>query len=145
MTALREHRRDRSQSTPAGAGPNACQLVLWRLLALVAHTMRPSADHARWSTALNGYARRHPVRGATYVAAAWLGAFLVIELMAVAVEVLLASLHLRPRGAADFVSTLLAIFGLLALWCALGRWLRRLVVARMTRWRSGVPYSPTST
>jgi hypothetical protein len=101
-----EHRHDPSQSTPA-SGPNAWQLVLWRLLALVAHAMRRSADNTRWSTALNGYVRRHPVRGAAYVAAAWFGAFLVIEFMALPVVVLLESLHFRPRGAGDFGATVL--------------------------------------
>ena len=136
ITVLSEHQRDRSRSAPAGSDPNAWQLVLWRLLALVAHAMRPSADNTRWSTALSGYVRRHPVRGAAYVAAAWFGAFLVIELMMLPVVVLLESLHFRPRGAADFGSTLLALCAVFALWFAAGRWLRHVVAARVNRWRT---------
>jgi hypothetical protein len=115
--------------------------VLWRFLGLVAHGMRASTRDERWSLALNGYLRRHPLRGAGYVVAAWVGALLVIELMALPAVVLLESLHVRPRSAADVGATMLALFGVLALWCALGRWLRRLVVVRVNRWRS----APTST
>jgi hypothetical protein len=135
MTALREHRRHWSQSTPAGADPTAWQLVLWRLLALIAHAMRASADDEHWRRALHDYRRRHPLRAAAYLVAAWVGALLAIEFLALPVVVLLQSLHLRPRGAADFGVTIVAMCGLFALWCAAGRWLRAVVLARVNRWQ----------
>jgi hypothetical protein len=69
------------------------------------------------------------------VVAAWLGALLVIELMALPVVVLLESLHLPARSAADVGATMLALVGVFALWFAAGRWLRHVVAARVNRWR----------
>jgi hypothetical protein len=136
MTALSEHQRDGSRSAPAGSGPNAGQLVRWRFLALVAHLIRPSAPDARSNMALNRYLRRHPFRGAAYAVAAWTAALLVIAPVVLPATWLLEGLHLRPRGAADFVVTVLAVCGLLALWFAAGRWLRHVVAARVNRWRT---------
>jgi hypothetical protein len=121
---------------PAGARPAAWQLVLWRLLAFVAHMMRPAAPDARANMALNRYLRRHPFREAAYAVAAWTAALLVIAPVVLPATWLLESLHLRPRGAADFVVTVLAVCGLLALWFAVGRWLRHVVAARVNRWRT---------
>jgi hypothetical protein len=136
MTALSEHQRDGSRSAPAGSGPNAWQLVLWRFLALVAHLMRPSAPDERSSMALNGYLRRHPLRGAAYGVAAWTAALLVIAPVVLPAMLLLEGLHLRPRGAADFGVTWLAVCGVCALWFAAARWLRHVVAARVNRWRT---------
>jgi hypothetical protein len=134
MTALSEHRHDPSQSTPAGSGPNAWQLVLWRFLAVVAST-----PDDRSSVAFNGYRRRHPFRWAVYVVAALVGVFLAFEVVAVLVAAALESLPIRPRSAADFGLTMLALFGIFALWSAAGRWLRHVVTARVNRWRTGRP------
>jgi hypothetical protein len=136
MTAPSACQRDGSRLAPAGSGPNAWQLVLWRLLAFVGHLMRPSAPEERSNMALNRYLRRHPFRCAAYAVAAFAGALLVMELMALPAMLLLESLHLRPRGAADFVVTVLAVCGLLALWSAAGRWLRHVVAGRVNRWRT---------
>lgn len=86
---------------PAGARPTAWQLVLWRLLAFVAHMMRPGAPDARSNMALNRYLRRHPFRGVAYGVAAWTAALLVIATVVLPATWLLERLHLRPRGAAD--------------------------------------------
>jgi hypothetical protein len=86
--------------------------------------------------ALNRYLRRHPLRGAAYGIAAWTAALLVIAPVVLPATWLLERLHLRPRGAADFVVTVLAVCGLLALWFAVGRWLRHVVAARVNRWRT---------
>jgi hypothetical protein len=98
--------------------------------------MRPSASDARWSMALKPYLRRHPFRGAAYAVAAWTAAVLPIVLIALPAVVLLESLHLRPRSAADFSVTILALCGLFALWFAAGRRLRYFVAARVNRWRT---------
>jgi hypothetical protein len=124
---------------PAGARPAAWQLVLWRFLALVAHLMRPSTADARSNTELYRYLRRHPLRGAAYAVAAWTAAVLPFVLVTLPAMLLLERLHLRPRGAADFGVTVLAVCGLLALWFAVGRWLRHVVAARVDRWRTGRP------
>jgi hypothetical protein len=134
--ALSEHQRDGRRSAPAGAGPHAWQLVLWHFLAFVAHMMRPSASAARSNRVLHGYLRRHPLRWAAYAVAAWTAAVLSLVLVTLPAEVLLERLHLRPRGAADFVVTVLAVCGLLALWFAAGRWLRHVVAGRVNRWRT---------
>jgi hypothetical protein len=97
--------------------------------------MRPSAPDERWTMALKPYLRRHPLRGAAYVVAAWTGALLALELVAVPATLLLERLHLRPRSAGDFGVGVLALCGLFALWFAAGRWLRHVVAARVNRWR----------
>jgi hypothetical protein len=134
--ALREHQRDGHRAAPAGVGPHAWQLVLWRLVAFVAHLMRPAAPDARSNMAFNRYLRQHPFRGVAYAVAAFVSALVVMGLMALPAVLLLERLHLRPRGAADFGVTVLAVCGLLALWFAAGRWLRRVVAGRVNRWRT---------
>jgi hypothetical protein len=139
MTALSEHQRDGRRPAPADSGPNAWQLVLWRLLAFVAHLMQPAAPDARSNMVLYRYLRCHPLRGAAYAVAAWTAAVLPFVLVTLPAMLLLECLHLRPRGAADFGVTVLAVCGLLALWFAAGRWLRHVVAARVNRWRTGPP------
>ena len=107
MTALSERQRDGSRAAPAGSGPSTWQLVLWRFLALVRHVMRPSAPDERSNMVLNRYLRRYPLRAAAYGVFAWTAALLVIVPVMLAATVLLGSLHLRPRGGADFGVTLL--------------------------------------
>jgi hypothetical protein len=105
--------------------------MLWRFLAVVAST-----PDERSSMAFERYLRRHPFRGAAYLVAAWV---LALELVAVLATVLLERLHLRPRGAADFGVTVLALFGIFALLSAAGRRLGATVAARVNRWRTGRP------
>src|SRR5262245_6092627 len=103
--------------------------------AFVAHMMRPGAPDARSNMVFNRYLRRHPVHCAAYAVAAFAGALLVMALLALPAMLLLEGLHLRPRGAADFGVTMLAVCGVCALWFAAGRRLRAVVVARVNRWR----------
>jgi hypothetical protein len=73
-TARARHRRDCTsvRRRPVHVPPPG-SLVLWRLLAFVAHMMRPATPDARANMSLNRYLRRHPVRCAAYAVAAFDG------------------------------------------------------------------------
>src|SRR5262249_57170781 len=127
------------RSRGAVSGPHTWQLVLRAALACVAHLMRPPAPAERSSMAFHGYLRRHPFRAGAYGVAAWVGAVLGGALLALPVTLLLESLHLRPRGAADVGCTLVALCGVVALWSAAGRRLRAAVAARVHCCRAARP------